>query len=209
MEYWEYAVLLSVSFVTKFLCLPIWGQYAHRVGAQRLLWVGALGIVPLSGGWIFSSNFYYLILLQLLGGATWGAYELAIFLLFFETIPSRERTGILTWYNVANSAALAGGSLLGGLVLESLGVSPQAYLTVFAGSSILRGLSVLLLLYMPRTVVDSASMPIRPLSVRPSAGSLDSPILPAMPDQQVESVSPSELGPDPADRALLRTVKSG
>jgi MFS family permease len=192
MEYWEYAVLLSVSFVTKFLCLPFWGQYAHRVGAQRLLWVGAIGIVPLSGGWIFSSNFYYLMALQLLGGATWGAYELAVFLLFFETIPARERTGILTWFNVANSAALAGGSLLGGTLLDALGVTSDAYLTVFLVSSVLRGLSVLLLFGLPRTVVESALLPIRPLSVRPSAGSLDSPILPAMPDQRIEKSEPPE-----------------
>lgn len=184
MEYWEFAVLLSVSFVTKFLCLPFWGKYAQRVGAQRLLWIGAIGIVPLSGGWLISGNFYYLMALQLLGGVTWGAYELALFLLFFETIPARERTAILTWYNLANSAALAVGSLLGGILLDALGVTPQAYLTVFVGSSVLRGMSVLLLFSMPKTSVDSSSLPMRPLSVQPSAGSLDSPILPAMPDQQ-------------------------
>ncbi len=188
MEYWEYAVLLSVSFVTKFLCLPFWGRYAHRVGAQRLLWIGAIGIVPLSGGWLISSNFLYLMALQLAGGATWGAYELALFLLFFETIPARERTAILTWYNVANSAALAFGSMLGGLTLNALGVTPEAYLTVFVGSSMLRGCSVFMLLGMPRTQVEASPMPMRPLSVQPSAGSLDSPILPAMPDQQQKVV---------------------
>ena len=41
-----------------------------------------------------------------LAGAAWGAYELALVLLFFETIPEAERTSLLTLYNVANSAAL-------------------------------------------------------------------------------------------------------
>ena len=72
MEYWEFAVLLGVSFVTKFLCLPYWGQYAHRVGARRLLWIGAVGIIPLAGGWLISSNFVYLLALQALGGASWA-----------------------------------------------------------------------------------------------------------------------------------------
>lgn len=202
MEYWEFAVLLSVSFVTKFLCLPFWGAYAHRVGAQQLLWIGAIGIVPLSGGWLISSNFYYLMALQLFGGATWGAYELALFLLFFETIPARERTAILTWYNLANSAALATGSLFGGLLLEALEVTPEAYLTVFVVSSVLRGLSVLLLFSMPKTAVDSSAMPIRPLSVQPSAGSLDSPILPAMPDQQPASGHPSGGRQSPEDARI-------
>ncbi len=190
MEYWEFAVLLGVSFVTKFLCLPFWGRFAHRFGAQRMLWIGAVGIVPLAGGWLISSNFIFLMALQAFGGAAWGAYELAVFLLFFETIPPRERTGILTWYNVANSAALAVGSLLGGGLLEALDVTPEAYLWVFAGSSLMRGLTVLLIFRMPRTEVEADSMPIRPIAVRPSAGSFDSPILPAMPDQQA---------PKPAD----------
>ena len=112
-----------------------------------------------------------------------------MFLLFFETIPARERTSILTWYNVANSAALALGSLFGGGLLGALGVTPTAYLWVFAGSSLLRGITVLLLLRMPRTFVEALAMPIRPLSVRPSAGSLDSPILPAFPDQQLPNSS--------------------
>lgn len=193
MEYWEFALLLGMSFVTKFLCLPYWGQYAHRVGAQRMLWIGALGIIPLAGGWLVSSNFYYLLALQAFGGASWGAYELAVFLLFFETIPARERTGILTWYNLANSAALAGGSLLGGWLLDFLGVTQSAYLWVFAGSSILRGLTVLLLLRMPRTEVEASAMPIRPIGVQPSAGSFDSPILPAMPDQQVAKASATTI----------------
>lgn len=186
MEYWEFAVLLGVSFVTKFLCLPYWGHFAHRFGAQRMLWIGAIGIVPLAGGWLVSGNFLYLMALQAFGGAAWGAYELAVFLLFFETIPARERTSILTWYNVANSAALAVGSLLGGWLLDRLDVTtPQAYLWVFGGSSALRGLTVVLLLFrMPRTVVEASSMPFRPIGVQPSAGSFDSPILPAMPDQQ-------------------------
>lgn len=188
LEYWQYAILLGASFVTKFLCLPYWGQFAHRFGAQRLLWFGAVGIVPLAGGWLVSSNMIYLMVLQAFAGAAWGAYELAVFLLFFETIPARERTSILTWYNVANSAALAFGSLVGGALLDFFNVTTEGYLWVFAASSVMRGFTVLLLLFrMPNAVVEAAQLPFRPLSVRPSAGSFDSPILPAMPDQQPAS----------------------
>lgn len=184
MPYWMYAVLLGVSFVVKFFCLPFWGRFAHRFGAQRLLWLGAIGIVPLAGGWLISTDLYYLVALQALGGAAWGAYELALLLLFFETIPARERTGILTWYNLANSASLAVGSMLGGILLAGMGVTREAYLAVFVGSSVLRVLALIPFAWLPKTVVDADEMPIRPLNVQPNSGSMDSPILPAMPDQQ-------------------------
>ena len=89
-QYHHYAVLIGVSFVSKFVSLRWWGRLAHRTGAHRLLWIGSLGLVPLAGGWAISSNYYWLLVLQLGAGAAWGAYELALVLLFFETIHESE-----------------------------------------------------------------------------------------------------------------------
>jgi len=145
--------------------------------------------------------------LQSVAGVTWAAYELALFLLFFETIPARERTGILTWYNLANSAALAAGSLLGGGLLWLLGVTASAYLWVFACSSLLRGATLLLLGQLPRTEVEAQPMPVRPLAVSPSSGSMDGPILPAMPDQQ-SAKPPAEEMVEKAVAVPVDRVKS-
>ncbi len=184
--YTDYAILIGASFVAKFVCLPWWGRLAHRTGAQRLLWIGAVGIIPLAGGWAVSSNYWWLLSLQLLAGASWGAYELALVLLFFETIPESERTSLLTLYNVANSAALAVGSLIGAALLQTVGISVTGYLTVFAASTLLRLVTMVLLRRIPTTNVLSAAVPVRPLSVRSSGESLGAPILPGLPDQTSE-----------------------
>ena len=104
-------------------------------------------------------------------------------LLFFETIPESERTSLLTLYNVANSAALAVGSLIGAALLQTVGISIAGYLTVFGCSTLLRLLTMVLLRRIPVTNVMSAAVPVRPLSVRSSGESLDAPILPGLPDQ--------------------------
>lgn len=193
MDYRDFAILLGVSYVSKFVCLPAWGRVAHRMGAHRLIWIGAIGVVPLAGGWAVSSNYYWLLALQVLAGAAWGAYELALVLLFFETIHESERTSLLTLYNVANSAALAFGSLIGAAILKGVGVSVTAYLYVFAASTILRSLALLLLKRVPETIVLSDNVPVRPLSVRASGDSLDSPILSGLPDQvNEETKTPAE-----------------
>ncbi len=180
------AILIGVSYVAKFVCLPWWGRLAHRTGAQRLLWIGAVGIIPLAGGWAVSNNYWWLLSLQVLAGAAWAAYELALVLLFFETIPESERTSLLTLYNVANSVALAAGSLLGAGLLKWVGISVTGYLTVFAASTLLRLLTMLLLRRIPTTTVMSAAVPMRPLSVRSSGESLDAPTLPGLPDQTTD-----------------------
>jgi MFS family permease len=148
-QYHHYAVLIGVSFVSKFVSLRWWGRLAHRTGAHRLLWIGSLGLVPLAGGWAISSNYYWLLVLQLGAGAAWGAYELALVLLFFETIHESERTSLLTLYNVANSVALAAGSLLGALILNGLGLNLTSYMCVFAASTLFRGLMLVLLRRVP------------------------------------------------------------
>jgi hypothetical protein len=181
--YVEYAALLGISFVAKFLTLPFWGRVAKQWGASTLLWWGVIGVVPLAIGWNVSSNYWWLLSLQVLAGTAWGAYELAIFLLFFETIPAEERTSVLTWYNFANSAALLFGSAVGATILKVGGVTPEAYHMVYAVSTVMRGMSLFFLWKLPQMSVAGGPAPLRPLTMVPSAGSVDSPVLPGLPDQ--------------------------
>ena len=181
-QYHQYAVLIGVSFLAKFVTLPWWGQVAHRMGAQRLLWIGGLGLTPLAGGWVISDNYYWLLVLQVMAGAAWAAYELALVLLIFETIPESERTSLLTLYNVANSLALAIGAVIGAAILNGLGISATSYLWVFGASTVFRGLTLFLLRKIPSTEVESAEVSIRPLSIHAS-GTFDAPVLPGIANQ--------------------------
>jgi len=183
-SYGELVVLFSVAFFTKVISLPTWGHLAKKIGARRLLWIGGIGIVPLSGGWLLSQHFAWLMFLQILGGVVWAAYELAFFLLFFESIAEEERTSVLTIYNLLNTAAWVGGSLIGGAVLMSLEMSFNGYLLVFGLSSVGRLAALALLARVPNLVVDSDKMSMRTVGIRPGSASIDSPVLASLPDQQ-------------------------
>ncbi len=187
LSYLEYVILIGVSFIAKFLMLPVWGEYAARFGARKLLWLGAIGIVPLAGAWCVSENYLWLMINQIFAGTLWGAYELAIALLFFEAIPQEHRTSILTLYNVLNNLALCIGSLIGAACLVTFGVSGTGYLVAFAASSVMRGLAILLLHRAQTKQVVVANLPLSPISVGPSAGSVDQAVLAALPadDQQL------------------------
>lgn len=180
LPYLSYVSLLAVAFLAKIAVLPMAGRLAHRLGARRLLWLGGSGIVPLAVLWNVSDSVPYLMSIQVLGGVAWGCYELATFLLLFEAIPDHERTSVLTSFNLANAAAVAIGSIVGGWLLTALGGDRAAYLVLFAVSSGARALSLPLL----TRVVDLPRLPewiaLRPLAVRPSAGSIDRPILSTM-----------------------------
>lgn len=187
-SYMEYVTLIGSSFVAKFVCLPFWGRFAQRSSANNLLWIGAIGIMPLAFGWNLTENYFLLLLLQVFAGSAWGAYELAMVLLFFEAIPERERTSVLTLYNLCNAAAIVTGSLIGAGLLRWFGVTVEAYMAVFATSTLLRVATLPLLSRIPRTNVESAPLQLRPLSLRASSGSIDTPVLPALPDQTHDTI---------------------
>jgi MFS family permease len=148
-SYLSYVALISLSFVGKAVALPALGRLAVRFGTRKLLWLGGVGIVPISGLWLISNSFPFLMLVQVLAGAAWAAYELAMFLLFIEAIRPEERTSMLTNFNFAHSLATVGGSLVGGALLLGFGKQPETYLLIFALSAVARGATLVMLSRVP------------------------------------------------------------
>jgi MFS family permease len=167
--------MIAASFAAKSLSAPLWGAYARRHGARRLFILGAWGIVPLSLLWMVSDSFWYLLALQGLTGAMFGAFELGFFFLSLEAIRDEERTSMLAIYLVLNSFAAAAGSLIGKALLEAVPSAVAAYMAIFAASALLRLVSIA---PVRRITVDVASpepMATVPLALRPSAGSIEAP----------------------------------
>jgi len=185
LSYAAYMTLIGVAYLAKVLALPTLGRFAQRFGSQRLLWVGGLGVIPLAGLWLVSDSFGYLFVIQCLAGCMWAAYELATFLLVFEAIREEERTSLLTLYNFANALVTVAGSLIGGALLATLGRGHDAYTTVFAVSSVARAATLLLLVRVAPIPLRALPLAIRTLALRPSAGSLDAPIIPSIPPTPV------------------------
>ena len=183
MSYGQFVALIAVAFLAKVIAFPYWGRVAHRIGARRLLWIGGIGIAPLSAGWLVSGNLGWLMVIQIVGGITWAAYELAFFLLFFESIPQEERTSLLTFYNVINTLAWVGGALLGGLILYLCEASYNGYMLVFACSSVGRILALVLLSRLTLHDVEAEDISVRTMAVRPNSASIDAPLVSSLRDQ--------------------------
>jgi MFS family permease len=181
-SYDQVLVLLAVSFIAKSLSQTIFGRWAHRHGAMHLLWIGGVGIVPLSGLWLLSDSFWYLLAAQAAAGAMWGAYDLASFLLLMETTRQEERTSLWGTYQLCNAGAMVVGSLIGAKVLTVLGGGVDAYAVVFAASVAARLGTVAYLLRTREVLRRPIPVAIGVDAVRPSAGSIGEPLLASLPD---------------------------
>lgn len=144
-SYGPFMLVMSVSFLTKALALPALGRLASRVGAVRLLWLATVAIAPLSLLWLVSDSVPYLVGVQVVAGTCWAAYELAVALLLFEAVGDRERTRVVTVYNLGLAVATVSGAACGAILLRHFGENRAAYFAVFAMSALLRVVALPLL----------------------------------------------------------------
>lgn len=181
LSYEQYMALVAISFLARIAVMPAFGALARRFSARSLLWCGGVGITPMAALWLVSDSFPYLVAIQILSGIVWGAWELATFLLVFETIREEERTSILTTFNLANAVAMVAGSLVGGTILHHLGEERIGYLTIFALSSSVRLLTLPLLLRVPDVRLQPRPIATRTVALRAGdAASDDRPVLPSI-----------------------------
>jgi MFS family permease len=178
LSYGGYTALTAAVFVARILAMPALGRIAHRHGARRLLWAGALAITPLPVLWLVTDSFPFLLGIQIAAGCAWGAVELAILLSYFEHIPAAERTGVLTIFNLATAVAMAAGATAGAFVFELAGGGRAAFATLFALSTAARALALVALRGVHDVSAPAEPLELRTVAVRPNAGALQRPILP-------------------------------
>lgn len=170
-----YVALIATSFAAKSLALPFLGSYAKRHGARSLLALGAIGTTAMIMPWIFADWMPEMFAIQAVSGIAQGAWELATFLLFLETIPSEERTSIMSGFYFLNSLAMAGGALIGAWILGNA-PTPDVYALVFGVSTGLRLVALMLLPFVHTEVLKAIPIISSTLAVRINAGSIESPI---------------------------------
>lgn len=180
LSYAAFTAITAAAFLGRILALPLLGRLAHRVGAQRVLWLGAFGVVPLPVLWLVSGSVPYLVTLQLLAGMAWGAFELATLLAIFDQIEPRVRISVLTYYNLATAGAVVAGSLLGTVLFREAGPGAAAYVAVFVASTLGRLVPLLILRGARPVPGDELPTATRTLAVRPNAGGLQRPVLAGM-----------------------------
>lgn len=191
--YTVFAGLLCCSFLGRIIAMPFIGRFAKRFGAGNLLWVGGLGVIPMSATWIISPSPWFLVFVQLTSGVMWACYEMATMLLLLETIPAKERTSVLTTQNALNATMIVVGAAAGATMFNALGGGMRAYQTLFITSACLRLGTVILLarVHIP-TIGRLQPILFRTISIRPQFGGIGRPLLPAIDDDEDASVGVPE-----------------
>lgn len=186
LSYFEFMCLTAAAFFSKMWCLPRFGKVAHKLGAQTLLRVGGISIIPLPLFWLFSQNFYYALIVQLITGAAWACYELGTLLLILHRTPEATRAQWITTHQFLSAIAMVVGSSFGGLLFTWMGGHLTAFFMLFTISAISRLFTFRLLRQFTKEEIPVIDFWTRTLALRPNMGSIEKPIL--MKLQRITSV---------------------
>lgn len=144
-NYTQLMIAFAVTFAAKVIALPGVGRLTKRYGPGVPLWLGGIGIIPSATLWLVSDSFWWIIALQFTVGLAWACWETATFLLVFDVIPAQQRTSVLTIYNIVQSTAMVGGSLIGASILEGFSIGRAGFAAVFVATGVARLMTLFLL----------------------------------------------------------------
>src|SRR3989338_1262798 len=91
MDYFQFTLIVSVAVVTKFLSMDMWGKASDKFGTKKALGIASflIPLVPLL--WIFSGNFWYLVIIQVFSGFAWAGFEICTFNFILDSTSSQKR----------------------------------------------------------------------------------------------------------------------
>jgi MFS family permease len=140
MTYLEYTIVTLSTALAGLLFLPFWGKTADKIGNVKIIKVTGLLICILPILWIFSKNFFYLILINGFAGYIWAGFNLSTVNFIFDVASQETRTRCVGYFNFTNGMFIFLGTMLSGWLATHLPalVNKSKLLTLFLLSGILR-----------------------------------------------------------------------
>ncbi len=114
------------------------GPLVDRIGAHRLLVISSLLIPTTPVAWAFVTAPWQVILINLVGGGLWAAFNLASFNYLLTQMPDETRPRLSAVYQVVQLASLAAGAALGGQLVAHWGYA--AVFLISASGRVIAGL---------------------------------------------------------------------
>ena len=120
--YLQFTAMIAAELAASFIAMGIWGRAIDSRGTKFVLYIGGMlaALVPLM--WLFSHNFYYLILVEMFSGISWAAFNLSSSNFMFDAVQPENRVRCIAYYKFFESIAIFAGALFGGCLISVLPV---------------------------------------------------------------------------------------
>ena len=112
--YLQYAGWLAAQVLGQFITLTPWGRISDRYGNKKVLVVAGLLVPFIPMLYLFSTNLYFLVVVNFLAGVIWAGLSLGLQNFVFDAVQAEDRAkGVAVW-NTVNAMGWFIGSMIGG-----------------------------------------------------------------------------------------------
>jgi MFS family permease len=155
LSYREYMMVVAAVVLVQFAVMRSWGALSDQFGNRQIMRVcGTLvSINPIL--WLVSSNFWWVVFIQLYSGLFWAGFNLAAANFVFDAVTAPKRARCFAYQSIVNGVLVFVGSAIGGYVATNVSsaanapfaflVAESSFLVLFVASGMLRMLVMLLL----------------------------------------------------------------
>jgi hypothetical protein len=134
----KYTGVIAISFVGRIVMLRALRAWARPSQMSWVLFISCLGVVATPLCWTISQSYPWILVVEFVCGASWGAFELATVMLYFERVKDEERTSIMTYISFSNTLGMIIGASIGAALLQNWPLENNPYHAMFLISSALR-----------------------------------------------------------------------
>jgi MFS family permease len=118
-SYFQFTVNMVAFLLSQTLFVRWWGALSDRHGNRAVLKATSclLPVLPLF--WIFSTDYFVLLMAQVVSGVTWSGFNLAASNFVYDAVTPAKRARAFSYYNVINGLfSVAGAMLIGAPIAE-------------------------------------------------------------------------------------------
>jgi MFS family permease len=135
LSYRDYTIVVSAVVLVQFAVMRSWGALSDQFGNRQIMRVcGTLvSINPLL--WLISSNFWWVIFIQLYSGLFWAGFNLAAANFVFDAVTAPKRARCFAYQSIINGALVFIASVIGGYIATNLPASFNAALAIWVDQS--------------------------------------------------------------------------
>ncbi len=178
-SYLLYMIALGAMVLAQFVWMRIWGPFADRYGNRLVLRItgAVIPVVPLL--WLFSSNFTYILIIQVVSGIAWAGWALSSANFIFDAVTPPKRARCAAFLNAFGSLGIFIGALTGAYLSKiapstiNTGAMQISFLSplefLFIVSSVLRFIVSLIFIPTVHEVRDVERPDIRDMFMRLTA----------------------------------------
>lgn len=149
----DYMLVVASVVVAQFAVMRSWGVLSDQFGNRQIMKICGflVSVNPLM--WLVSSNFWFVIFIQLYSGVFWAGFNLAAANFVFDAVSAPKRARCFAYQAIINGTLVFLGSTVGGYMATRLPpgasrpfaifVHESRFLVLFVSSAVMRFVSML------------------------------------------------------------------